>query len=112
MASTLQTQPPSSSAYLLSYLAQYVVLVTINREKAMNCIHEQGHWDMEELFLWFDAEPNLRVAIITGSGPRAFCAGQDLIEQGVFKVNPPPKSARQHPPSGFAQLYSPKITSS
>jgi hypothetical protein len=101
---TLQSQPPTSSAYLVSYPAQHVVLLTINRPKVMNCIHSQGHWDMDEFFIWFDAEPSLRVAIVTGAGQKAFCAGQDLIEQGKFKVNPPPRSARRHPPSGFAGL--------
>lgn len=53
---------------------------------------------------WFDASPALRVAIITGSGPKAFCAGQDLIEQAHFKTNPPPMSARRHPPEGFCGI--------
>ncbi|OBT52559.1 hypothetical protein VE04_06131 [Pseudogymnoascus sp. 24MN13] len=89
---TLQSQPPTSEAYLVSYPAQHVVLLTINRPKVMNCIHAQGHWDMDAFFQWFDHEPSLRVAIITGAGPKAFCAGQDLIEQGRFK----------HAPRGFA----------
>ncbi|KFZ07619.1 hypothetical protein V501_06284 [Pseudogymnoascus sp. VKM F-4519 (FW-2642)] len=99
---TLQSQPPTSEAYLVSYPAQHVVLLTINRPKVMNCIHAQGHWDMDAFFQWFDHEPSLRVAIITGAGPKAFCAGQDLIEQGRFKVNRPPTSSMKHPPSGFA----------
>lgn len=57
---------------------------------------------MDAFFQWFDHEPSLRVAIITGAGPKAFCAGQDLIEQGRFKVNRPPTSSMKHPPSGFA----------
>lgn len=101
---TLQSQPPTSEAYLVSYPAQHVVLLTINRPKVMNCIHAQGHWDMDAFFQWFDHEPSLRVAIITGAGPKAFCAGQDLIEQGRFKVDRPPTSFMKHPPGGFAGL--------
>ncbi|OBT43469.1 hypothetical protein VE00_06154 [Pseudogymnoascus sp. WSF 3629] len=101
---TLQSQPPTSEAYLVSYPAQHVVLLTINRPKVMNCIHAQGHWDMDAFFQWFDHEPSLRVAIITGAGPKAFCAGQDLIEQGRFKVDRPPTSFLKHPPGGFAGL--------
>ena len=70
----------------------------------MNCIPSYAHWELDDLFLWFDAEPSLRVAIITGAGPKAFCAGQDLIEQGTFKVKPPHKAMRKHPPSGFAGI--------
>lgn len=80
------------------------MLVTINREKAMNSIPSMAHWEAEAIFEWFDAEPTLRVAVITGAGPKAFCAGQDLIEQGQFKVTPPPAALRRHPPSGFCGI--------
>ncbi len=70
----------------------------------MNSIPYHAHWEAEAIFSWFDKEPSLRVAIITGAGKKAFCAGQDLIEQAQFKVKPPPASARRHPPSGFAGI--------
>jgi len=104
MAANLQTTPPSSSSYLLSYPAQYVLLVTINREKAMNSIPMSAHWEADALFKWFDQEPSLRVAIITGAGKKSFSAGQDLIEQGKFRREPPPPGVGKHPPSGFAGI--------
>ncbi|KAF1733366.1 Carnitinyl-CoA dehydratase [Beauveria bassiana] len=78
MADKLETQPPEVTVYELSYPAPYVLLVTINREKSMNAIHTDGHYEGERLFQWFDDEPSLRVAVITGKGKKAFCAGQDL----------------------------------
>ncbi|KAF2790335.1 ClpP/crotonase [Melanomma pulvis-pyrius CBS 109.77] len=102
-AVTPQTQPPSTSHVLLTYPAPYVLLVTINRERAMNSIPFAGHMEMGEVFDWFDREPNLRVAIITGAGKKAFCAGQDLIELGKIRskqVNLKPAEMR-HPLSGF-----------
>ena len=104
MADQLSKQPPSTSSFILSYPAQYVVLVTINRPDAMNSIPSYAHWEAESIFTWFDQEPSLRVAIITGAGPKAFCAGQDLIEQGKFKVKPPPAATARHPPSGFCGI--------
>jgi enoyl-CoA hydratase/carnithine racemase len=50
---------------------------------------------------WFDAEPSLRVAVVTGAGPKAFCAGQDLIEQSEVKSKPQPRQMMTHPLNGF-----------
>lgn len=78
-------------------------MVTINRPKAMNSIPMLGHWEAHNLFQWFDNEPSLRVAIITGAGEKAFCAGQDLIERGKV-ADSDSQFAQTHPPTGFAGL--------
>jgi enoyl-CoA hydratase/carnithine racemase len=104
MSQDLGTPPPTSSAFLLSYPAEHILLVTINRENARNSIPTYAHWDADAIFNWFDSEPSLRVSIITGTGSKAFCAGQDLIEQGKFKESPPPASVRKHPSSGFCGI--------
>jgi enoyl-CoA hydratase/carnithine racemase len=101
-----KTAPPSTSHVVLSYPADYVLLVTINREKQMNSIPFAGHTEMGLVFDWFDHEPNLRVAVITGAGKKSFCAGQDLIELGKIRsgqsnVNP---ALMKHPISGFGGL--------
>jgi len=101
-----KTSPPPTSHVLLSYPADYVLLVTINREKQMNSIPFAGHQEMGQVFDWFDKEDNLRCAIVTGAGKKSFCAGQDLIELGRIRsgksdVNP---GLMRHPVSGFAGL--------
>lgn len=75
------SNPPTSPYFLLSYPSPHVLLVTINREKRLNAINRQAHWDGDAIFSWFDNEPSLRVAVVTGKGTKAFCAGQDLMEQ-------------------------------
>lgn len=72
----------------------------------MNSIPFAGHTELGEVFDWFDREPNLRVAIITGAGKKSFCAGQDLIElgkikSGQIKMN---SAMMRHPLSGFAGI--------
>ena len=101
MSSKLSTQPPPTPTYILSYPAPYVLLITINRPRAMNSLPYASHWEADALIQWFDGEPFLRVAIITGAGDKAFCAGQDLIEQGTVKSKPQPRQMMQHPFSGF-----------
>ncbi|KAK5236706.1 hypothetical protein LTR47_001884 [Exophiala xenobiotica] len=98
--------PPSNPSVLLSYPAPHVLLVTINRERQMNSIPFTVHWHLHRVFEWFDREPTLRVAVITGAGPKSFCAGQDLIELG--KRDPKELEERpymaMHPPTGFAGI--------
>ncbi len=71
------TPPPATVHADVSFPSPQILLVTLNRPKQLNCINAQGHWELHELWNWLDAEPSLRVGIITGSG-RAFCAGADL----------------------------------
>lgn len=111
MADQLSTQPPPTPTYLLSYPAPHVLLITINRAKRMNSLPYDSHWEADTLIQWFDSEPGLVVAVVTGAGGRAFCAGQDLIEQGEIQKeralassSPSGKWKKQmmtHPPSGF-----------
>ncbi|KAF1995823.1 ClpP/crotonase [Amniculicola lignicola CBS 123094] len=97
------TTPPPTNHVLLTYPAPFVLLVTINRERAMNSIPFDGHIEMGQVFDWFDREPNLRVAIITGAGKKAFCAGQDLIELGKLRSGQVKANValQRHPLSGF-----------
>ena len=58
----------------------HIALVTINRPDAMNCLNLE---DLEELGrVWTDfiADDDMRVAILTGAGDKAFCSGADLKE--------------------------------
>jgi enoyl-CoA hydratase/carnithine racemase len=52
--------------------------VTIERPDAMNALHLPAHEELTRVFDAFAADPDAWVAVITGSGERAFCAGSDL----------------------------------
>ncbi|RJE21813.1 carnitinyl-CoA dehydratase [Aspergillus sclerotialis] len=104
--SSTTTQPPQTTIYQLSFPAPHILLVTINREKARNSIPSTGHTEGDAIFTWFDREPSLRVAVITGAGKKAFSAGADLIEQNsrASGNNTEPKRQPYMPSSGFAGL--------
>jgi enoyl-CoA hydratase/carnithine racemase len=73
------------------------MLVTMNRENAMNSIPMKGHWEGEAVWTWYEDEPSLRVAILTGRGTKSFCAGADLKEVGATRGK---GTAPQPMPSG------------
>lgn len=98
----LATKPPPTSTYILSFPAPFILLVTINREARMNSIPMAGHHEGDAIWNWYDEEPELRCAIITGVGKKAFSAGADLIEQR--DVAQGKKAALYFPPSGFAGM--------
>lgn len=75
----LVTKPPPTPEFLqISFPADRVVLITMNRPEKLNAITAQAAAEMSVIWPWFDAEPSLSVAIFTGAGNRAFCAGADL----------------------------------
>jgi enoyl-CoA hydratase len=67
-----------------------IVVITLNRPEkrnALNAAMREGLW---EAWRNFEGDPRLRVAILTGAGDKAFCAGIDLIEFTETKLGVPP----------------------
>ena len=56
-------------------------VVTLNRPQAMNALSRDLRAAIAETFDALEADPTVRVAILTGAG-KAFCAGLDLKELG------------------------------
>lgn len=59
-----------------------VALVVINRPEAMNALSKALRARLHETLQALDADPDIRVMILTGAGERAFSAGLDLKELG------------------------------
>jgi enoyl-CoA hydratase len=57
-----------------------IAIITINRLERMNAMSTGMRDDLTGALLEFREDSALRVAIITGAGDRAFCAGVDLKE--------------------------------
>lgn len=55
-----------------------VATLTLNRPNALNALSMQLAYALNAAISDFEADDSLRVAILTGTGDRAFCAGADL----------------------------------
>jgi enoyl-CoA hydratase/carnithine racemase len=76
-----------------------LTIVTINRPDRMNALHPPANAELETIFNDFAADSEQWVAILTGAGPRAFSAGNDLRYQAEGNAVTVPKT-------GFAGLTS------
>ncbi|KAL1957318.1 hypothetical protein VTO42DRAFT_6107 [Malbranchea cinnamomea] len=108
MQPSFTTPPPKTQFCELSFPTPEIQLVTLNRPRSLNCINSQGHAELHEVWEWLDAEPGLRVGILTGKG-RAFCAGADLKEWNTANTasgsgSNAPRKKPPLPPSGFGGL--------
>ncbi len=55
-----------------------ILWMTINRPTSRNSVHPPASHEFAQVFRDFESNPELRVAIITGQGDDAFCAGNDV----------------------------------
>ena len=55
-----------------------VRLITIQRANKMNSLDFAANDELTEIWRTFDQDDDARVAVITGAGDQAFCAGADL----------------------------------
>ena len=75
----------------------HVVTIRIARAEVMNALHPEAHQELAQAFDHYAQDPDLRVAIITGTGDKAFCTGTDLKHLAA--------TGEHHTPeSGFAGL--------
>lgn len=58
-----------------------LTIITIDRPSAANALNAQAQREMAAAFDAFAADDEQWVAIVTGAGDRAFCAGHDLKQQ-------------------------------
>jgi crotonobetainyl-CoA hydratase len=60
-----------------------VTIVTLSRPEVYNALHSDAHFELHRVFDAFAADPDQWVAIVTGAGDKAFCAGNDLKWQAA-----------------------------
>jgi enoyl-CoA hydratase/carnithine racemase len=64
-----------------------VFIITLNRPEAMNSIDPDMFWQLTEAWNEFERDESLQVAVVTGAGEKAFCAGRDLVKSNADAEN-------------------------
>jgi crotonobetainyl-CoA hydratase len=77
--------------------ADRVLTITIDRPEVLNALHPPAHQELARAFDLYAAEPELRVAILTGAGAQAFCVGSDIKVRAETGRD-------DHPKTGFAGI--------
>ncbi len=73
---------PQVQTLALELAGAHVLVVTLNRPEVMNAINTQMGRDLLDLWTRLTVDPReVRCAVLTGAGERAFCAGGDLKER-------------------------------
>ena len=68
-----------------------VAIITLNRPETRNALSKDIRAGLFEAWDRFERDPALRIAILTGAGDKAFCAGGDLKEMVATGMQVPPR---------------------
>jgi len=71
-----------------------IAVITINRPTKLNALNKSTIEELHEAFKGLDANTNVKVIIITGSGEKAFVAGADISEFANFNESEGAELAR------------------
>jgi enoyl-CoA hydratase len=79
-----------SDAVLFDAREDGIAVITLNRPEARNALGKDIRAGLFAAWERFQRDPALRVAILTGAGDKAFCAGGDLKEMMELNLAIPP----------------------
>jgi enoyl-CoA hydratase/carnithine racemase len=80
-----------TDAVLFDARVDGIAVITLNRPEARNALGKDIRAGLFAAWDRFERDPALRVAILTGSGDKAFCAGGDLKEMTELRLAVPPR---------------------
>ncbi|MFA7585700.1 MAG: enoyl-CoA hydratase-related protein [Novosphingobium sp.] len=80
-----------SDAVLFDAREDGIAIITINRPEQRNALNREVREGLTAAWHRFEADPALRIAILTGAGDKVFCAGGDLKEMVDTSMKVPPR---------------------
>ncbi len=81
-----------SDAVLFEARTDGIAVITLNRPDTRNALARDIREGLFAAWDRFEHDPGLRVAILTGTGDKAFCAGGDLKEMVETQMAVPPRA--------------------
>jgi crotonobetainyl-CoA hydratase len=67
-------------------ISNHVAHVTIDRPAVLNAVDARTHNRLQEVWASIQADPDVRVVVLTGEGDRAFCVGADMSATSIGKT--------------------------
>jgi len=86
-----------------------IAVMTIDRPEALNAFTREMLAAMDAAFADFEADPGLWVAILTGTGERAFSSGMDLKEALPLITSGDEMGYEDHTKRPFSDVFKPII---
>lgn len=80
-----------SDAVLFDARADGIAIITINRPDQRNALSREVREGLFAAWDRFERDDSMRIAILTGAGEKAFCAGGDLKEMVATGLQVPPR---------------------
>jgi enoyl-CoA hydratase len=71
---------------LLVEKKDHILIVKINRERAMNALNRETVGELQQMFSFYWTDDSVLAVIITGAGEKAFVAGADITELADLDV--------------------------
>lgn len=68
-------------------LKENILIITINRPEKLNALNKDVFTDLDKVIIEIENNSEIKSAIITGAGPKAFIAGADISEFGNLDKN-------------------------
>lgn len=90
-----------------------IAYITLNRPEVLNALNLNAWNGLAEAWMNVRDDPDVWIAIVTGSGEKAFCAGQDLKELNEWMMVPedsrPPSPVPDATPMRGLEVWKPFI---